>query len=350
QNCTYEFIGDVFAFIDHSNSLNPVGASRQINFATSLVTELPIGPSQVQLAVAFFSSVYIQLLDFNSSFNKSEIVEKIKNTPRDRSLSYLGQALELAIKGGHFTGHGRRPNVPLSVIYISDCAVTDPDLAVEKTKEIKETFNATILAGTIGVVNDTLAETFAGSKGNVINIKEADALNKILNKLKVRVCRAIPEPTTTTKEPRCITEEPTTTTAEPTTTTEEPTTTTEEPTTTTEEPTTTTEEPTTTTEEPTTTTEKPTTTTEEPTTTTEEPTTTTVKPPPCRKNLSLTVCLDSSGSMTKPDFDKQRQVVTYLIDWLDMSAGNIEFSVASYGSHCYPPVNHYTRNAAFAKE
>ncbi|CAG5131617.1 unnamed protein product, partial [Candidula unifasciata] len=71
---------------------------------------------------------------------------------------------------------------------------------------------------------------------------------------------------------------------------------------------------------------------------------------PCRNNLAISFCLDSSGSMTKPNFDQQKDAVTYLIDRLNMSSGNVQLTVASYGSNCYPPVNNYTRNSTLAKE
>ena len=124
-----EAVADIFFVLDESSSIKTqANFQKELDFVTSVVDYLEIGPSKAQVGVMTFSDypkLKFHLNDFNSREDIAEAVQRIR---WEGGNTFLNRALKMVRQEGLTPTHGSRANsgVPQIAVIITDGVSTDP--------------------------------------------------------------------------------------------------------------------------------------------------------------------------------------------------------------------------------
>ena len=132
-----EAVADIFFLLDKSTSIHTVeNFKKELNFVTTVVDSLELGPTKSQVGVMTFSDQPKMKFHLNDYTSKTAMVNAISNIKWEYGNTYLDRALAMVRTQGLNPDYGSRPEVPQIAVIITDGESTDPSKTRTELKKL----------------------------------------------------------------------------------------------------------------------------------------------------------------------------------------------------------------------
>ena len=124
-----EAVADVFFLLDESSSIGTNEAfKKELNFVTSVIDYLEIGPTKSQVGVMTFSDEPKIKFYLNDYKTREDVAEAVNQIEWGGGNTFLDRALKLLRQHGLNSAYGSRASdgVPQIAVVITDGVSTDP--------------------------------------------------------------------------------------------------------------------------------------------------------------------------------------------------------------------------------
>nr|XP_026693868.1 fibrillin-3 isoform X4 [Ciona intestinalis] len=111
---------DLFFILDSSSSVRAANFEKMKNFVDRMVDPLNVGQDRVRVGVMTYNRKTFKRIDFNEAANNTDFSEKLAAIQYSGRGTKTAQAINFAASNCLHESRGRRPNVPLSVILMTD--------------------------------------------------------------------------------------------------------------------------------------------------------------------------------------------------------------------------------------
>ncbi|XP_078487906.1 collagen alpha-1(XII) chain-like isoform X1 [Ciona intestinalis] len=169
---------DLFILVESSKSIGLNNFELIKDAINTMIMELEIGPNEVQIGLARYSRTVDIIFDFNTYTSKADVLAAVSRISYTGLGTMTGHALQYVVDNAFTPARGRRLDLELHLIVITDGRsadnVTDASLAMQRVVEgIK-------VVGVTKNVDYEQLNTIAGSFGEVFTIQSFDELTSDL--------------------------------------------------------------------------------------------------------------------------------------------------------------------------
>ena len=174
--------------MDSSGSEGPLNFQKQLDFVERFVTDLPVGPNNVQFSVVTFGTTVQNEFYLNQYSQKRPLLNAVQSAHNIGGSTHTGDALNYIRNNNILPANGARPNSTQFVIVLTDGVSTNHTAAIAEANKLKQ-MGVTVMAIGIGsgVKTDEL-NAMASDPNHVFTTSNFDALQTIRNDVKKAAC------------------------------------------------------------------------------------------------------------------------------------------------------------------
>uniref|UniRef100_A0A3P8XBR1 Collagen type VI alpha 6 chain n=1 Tax=Esox lucius TaxID=8010 RepID=A0A3P8XBR1_ESOLU len=176
--------GDILFLIESSGHISKKEFNEMKSLIKSIINKLVIDHSQVHVGLIQFSDKQKLIFQFNESYHKADVVQRLESMGQMGGSTFTGKALSYASqffdpeKGG-------RPDVKKMLIVVTDGEAQDDVLAPAKTLQ-----NKGVIMYTVGVANARFKDLqdISGERQRVFNKRDFDSHKALESQLALAIC------------------------------------------------------------------------------------------------------------------------------------------------------------------
>ena len=179
---------DIVFLLDDSTSIWDNDYKKQMDFLSSFVKDITIGPKKSRISVVTFSSRPKNQFWLRDHQSKNEVLSAIKNINRMYGDTYTSDGLRMIRENSFLPRHGGRIKASRIVIVVTDGKSTIPRETINQAKKLHNA-KATVFAIGVGrQVDPKELNAIANSPKYVFTVDNYSALASIKKKLSQKVC------------------------------------------------------------------------------------------------------------------------------------------------------------------
>ncbi|XP_076097610.1 collagen alpha-5(VI) chain-like isoform X1 [Mytilus galloprovincialis] len=180
---------DIYFLLDSSGSVTPTNFKKQLQFVKDFASQYVIGPANIQIGVATFSTSVHERIRLDQYKSTSQLVAAITSVYYDGGLTYTDDALKYA-RTTAFT-HGGRPNVQKIVVVLTDGKSYSHTNTVTEANKLKTMPGVKVISIGIGssVDRNELLD-IASDSSHMFTVAGFNSLTAIKSEISFAACQS----------------------------------------------------------------------------------------------------------------------------------------------------------------
>lgn len=148
--CGYSSAVDLMFLLDSSVSVRINNFEIMKQFVEDVVSELTIGPNDVQVGVYIYSSMVTDVFNLTTFSNKADIISEIDGIPYTPGTTATDLGLQAILTKGFVDARPVSQGVPRVLVVITDGESNNPDMTMEAANDLH---NAGVIVFAIGIAS-----------------------------------------------------------------------------------------------------------------------------------------------------------------------------------------------------
>ncbi|XP_062581120.1 collagen alpha-4(VI) chain-like [Saccostrea cucullata] len=183
-------LSDIVFLLDSSGSERKINFNKMLSFVQNFTQQFDIGPKNVQVGVATFSTSTHERIKLNQYSDKTALLAAISGIYYDAGATYTDEALEFARTQAFLPSHGGRPNASRIVVVMTDGQSINHAKTLQEATSLKSQPNMKVISIGIGSgVNQQELNSIASDSQHVFSVANFDVLNKLNSELTFTSCQ-----------------------------------------------------------------------------------------------------------------------------------------------------------------
>lgn len=180
---------DILFLLDASGSITRTNFDKQLNFVRDFAKQYIIGPNNIQVGVATFSTSVQEQIRLNQYSSAPALLAAISAVSQDGGLTYTDEGLQFA-RTTAFT-HGGRPNASKIVVVLTDGRSYSSSSTISEANKLKNMPGMKVISIGIGSsVDKTELLNIASDAAHMFTVAGFDSLDAIKSEIAFAACNS----------------------------------------------------------------------------------------------------------------------------------------------------------------
>ncbi|XP_033736270.1 collagen alpha-6(VI) chain-like isoform X1 [Pecten maximus] len=180
---------DIIFLLDSSGSETRTNFNKQLDFVKNFASQFQIGPGNVQVGVATFSTHVDEQIKLNAFHDQQALMNAISHVSYDGGLTYTDDALKYARQTGFLPSHGGRTNATHIVVVMTDGQSYSSGLTKTQATLLKNIPGMKVISIGIGSsVNRNELLEIASDSSHMFEVANFNSLSQIGSEITFATC------------------------------------------------------------------------------------------------------------------------------------------------------------------